>query len=88
VVRSGIPLLHEAVELAPLLARTQRVERARSAPTSPFEQAYGSLENFEREMRAEIDAGKLAGDDMTVVLAAVRRWHIDGVFGIWHREQV
>jgi hypothetical protein len=74
-----------------LLARVRRIEQARAAPRSPFEAAYGSLEAFEAEVTAGIEAGKYDHTDMPMVLACVRRWHTDGAFGaqinlqVWER---
>ena len=67
-----------------LLHRVKRLEVARQRPLSPFEATYGSLEAWEAEMRAGVDAGKLdridilGADGNGGVLAAVRRWHSDG----------
>jgi hypothetical protein len=63
-----------------MLARVQRLEQARR-PTSPFEIWFGSLDAWEAEVRAEIDAGILDPTDMPVVMMAVRRWHREGA---WH----
>lgn len=62
-----------------MLARVQRLEQVRR-PTSPFELDYGSLDAFEAEVWADINAGKLDSTDMPVVLGAIRRWHSDGVW--------
>lgn len=77
-----------------LLGRVRRLEQARAAPVSPIERAYGSLEAFEAAVRAEIDAGKLDRRDMVGesgdggVLRAIRGWHQQGVFGMWHRDRI
>jgi len=71
-----------------MLARVQRLEQARRAPRSPIEIAYGSLQAWEAETQAGIDAGTLDRIDMPVVMACVRRWHADGVFGMWQRDRV
>ena len=62
-----------------MLARVQRLEQSRS-PTSPFERAYGSLDAWEAECRAGIDAGVLDSRDVPVVVMAVRRWHREGAW--------
>jgi hypothetical protein len=71
-----------------LLARVQRLEQARRAPRSPFEQAFGTLEAWEADVQAGIDAGTLDRIDMPVVIACVRRWHRDGVWSMWHRDRI
>lgn len=63
-----------------MLARVQRLEKARQ-PTSPFEIAFGSLDAWETECRAGIDAGMLDPTDVPLVITAVRRWHSEGA---WH----
>ena len=60
-----------------MLARVQRLEQARR-PTSPFEIWFGSLEAWEAECQAGIDAGQLDSRDVPVVMMAVRRWHAEG----------
>lgn len=71
-----------------LMARVRRIERAHAAPRSPIEAAYGSLETFEEEVTAGIDAGKYDPTDMPIVLNFVRRWHNDGAFGARTRDRV
>ena len=74
-----------------LLARVARLEAARSG-VSPIEKWYGSMEAFEAEIRTEIDAGKLdardwAGEDGTGgILACIRAWHRNGVWGKWQQR--
>ena len=63
-----------------MLARVRRLEQARRAPRSPFEVAHGSLETWETEAQAGIDAGMLDEIDMPVVIACVKRWHSEGVW--------
>ena len=63
-----------------LLTRVRRLEQVRATVLSPFERAYGSLDAWEAECRAGIDAGLLDELDVPVVMLAVRRWHYDGVF--------
>lgn len=62
-----------------MLARVQRLEQAR-APLSPFERDYGSLDVWEAECQAGIDAGLLDPRDVPIVVMAVQRWHRDGVW--------
>ena len=71
-----------------MLSRVRRLERARVAPRSPLERAYGSMEAFADEMQAGMDAGTLDRNDMPVILASLRRWHQEGVWGAWHRQSV
>lgn len=58
-----------------MLARVQRLEQAKTPAPSPFERAYGSVEAFEAEVRAAMDAGALDCRDGCTVLQAVRTWH-------------
>jgi hypothetical protein len=64
------------------------LEQARRAPKSRIEAAYGSVEAWEATMQAGIDAGTLDPIDMPVVIASVRRWHQEGLFGMWQRDRV
>jgi len=41
---------------------------------SPIQRWFGSVEAFEAEVRADMDAGKLDRRDMPLVLASVQRW--------------
>ncbi len=67
-----------------MLVRVRRLEQEQArAPASPFEHAYGSLNAWESECRAGVDAGRLDRTDMLVVVMAVRRWH--GPEGPWAR---
>jgi len=63
-----------------------RLEQARTAPRSPFEVAYGSLDAYADEVQAGIDAGTYDRIDMPIVLACIRRWHSDGTFGALGRN--
>lgn len=62
-----------------MLARVQRLEQARR-PTSPFEVAFGSLDDWEAECQSGIDAGTLDPTDVPFVMKAVRRWHTEGAW--------
>lgn len=75
-----------------MLGRVARLEQARAAPKSPVEIAYGSLDAWEAEVQADIDAGKADPVDMPVILLCVRRFHADNVWGslrahsgVWQR---
>lgn len=71
-----------------MLARVQRLERARTAPRSLVELAYGSLDNFEENVQAQSDAGTLDRTEMPIILACIRRWHSDDMFSAWRRDRV
>lgn len=71
-----------------LLSRVARLEQARAAPRSPFEAAYGSLDAFEAEVQADIAAGKLEPVGMAAVLTSIRKWHDEGLWGLWYRDRV
>lgn len=71
-----------------LLARVQRLEQARIAPRSPFEAAYESFDAFAAETQAGIDAGQFDSREMPVILNCIRRWHDDGVWGLWRRDRI
>lgn len=66
-----------------MLRRVQKLEAARAAPRSPIELAWGSFGAFEDQTQALIDAGALDAGDMGAVLIALRRWHVDRVWGGW-----
>jgi hypothetical protein len=59
------------------------LEQAQRVPRSPFEVAYGSLEAWEADWQASIDAGTMCPIDGPVIIACVRRWHRDGVYATW-----
>jgi hypothetical protein len=71
-----------------MLARVARLERARTAPRSFFEHAYGSLAAFEEDVQALIDAGSLCPLEMPLILRSIRRWHDEGVFGAWQHDRI
>jgi hypothetical protein len=62
-----------------MLARVAKLEASRAVPPSPIEVRYGTYSAFEDQTLALIDAGKLDKGDTLMVLAALRRWHADGV---------
>ena len=66
--------------LRTMFARVQRLEKARCAPRSPFEVAYGSLEAWEADARAGIVDGRSDPVDMAVVITSIRRWHAEGLW--------
>lgn len=63
-----------------LTARLSRLELALLPQPSPFERAYGSLEAFGASVQTGTNAGVLDSCDMALVVAAVRRWHRDGLW--------
>jgi hypothetical protein len=66
-----------------LLTRVAKLEQAKAPALSPFEAAYGSLDAFVAMAQAQIDAGELDPRDGPPILAAIRRWHTDEVWGLW-----
>jgi hypothetical protein len=46
------------------------------------------LEAWEAETQAQIDARALDRIDMPVVIACIRRWHAEGLWGAWQRFNV
>jgi hypothetical protein len=64
-----------------LLTRVERLEQMKAAPRSPFEEAFGSLEAWEADWQASIDAGAICSVDGPVVMACIRRWHREGLWG-------
>ncbi len=71
-----------------MLSRVRRLEAARAAPVSPFARVYGSMDEFEAEANAGIEAGQLDSVDMPIVVACLRRWDREGVWGAWQRNRV
>lgn len=71
-----------------LLRRVQRIERARTAPRSPIERAYGSMDAYAAGVQAGIDAGTYDPTDMPVILTCLQQWHQDGLWGAWQRQSV
>lgn len=70
-----------------MLQRVKRLEAARAAPRSPFELSYGSLAGFEDVCNEGVAAGRLDPIDMPIVLACIRRWHVDRVWDDWRRQR-
>ena len=70
-----------------LLNRVKRLEAARTM-ASPFQRWFGSLDAFEAEAQAGIDAGQLDARDVPVVIDVIRGWHRDEVFSMWQRDRV
>lgn len=71
-----------------LLDRVRRLEQARTAPRSPIESAWGSLDAFADEVQAGVEAGTFDRIDMPIIVNCIRRWHDEGVFTAWQRDRV
>lgn len=71
-----------------LAERVRKLEAARIAPRSPFEQIYGSMAAFADHVQTDIEAGKLCRRDMPVVIACIDRWNRDGAWGAWRRDRI
>jgi hypothetical protein len=70
-----------------MLSRVARLETAGTAPRSPIEMAFGSQEEWEAEVQADIDCGKADPVDMPVVLQCIRRWHTEKLWGAWQHNR-
>jgi hypothetical protein len=68
-----------------LQKRLRRLERARS-PRTPIECWFGSLENFEAQTQAEIDAGRMCQFDGPLLIECIRRWHREELWRGWKRQ--
>ena len=68
-----------------LQKRVCLLERQRS-PRTPIEIEYGSLDAFEAELQAEIDAGRMCQFDGPIILRSIRRWHREELWGSWRRQ--
>jgi hypothetical protein len=72
-----------------LLERVQKLEQVR---ISPF--ALVATPEFEAEIRADVESGKLDRIDMvgadgnSGVLGAILAWHEQGLFGLWQRDRI
>lgn len=63
-----------------MLTRVRRLEAVRAPLLSPFETAYGSLDAFEAHCRSGLGQGVYDRADIVLVIASVRRWHMDGAW--------
>ncbi len=70
-----------------MLSRVAKLEAGRASGRSPIERWFGSMDAFEAEVRADMDAGKVDRIDMEGVLACLRSWHHKGVWGQWHHQR-
>lgn len=39
-------------------------------------------------MQVDMDAGKLDRNDMMGVLRSIRKWHVEGLWGHWHKDRI
>jgi hypothetical protein len=69
-----------------MLQRVRKLEQARAAPQTPFEQAYGSLAGFTDAWQGEIDAGTMDPIDGPIVIQCILKWHADRVWATGHRN--
>lgn len=68
-----------------LQKRLRRLEQRRS-PRTPIERWFGSLQAFEAQVQAEIEAGKTCRFDGPILIASIRRWHREEIWGAWQRR--
>lgn len=62
--------------------RVARLEQAGKPRPSPFVIAFGSFDRFvEVVVIAGIERGELSRDDMIEIVAALRVWEVEGVWG-------
>lgn len=76
-----------------LLSQVKQLKAAQQPRPSPIAAIYGSTEAFAAECMAEVEAGKLCGTDMPIILDCLRRWDTEGSWdvrratgnGVWRR---
>ncbi|WP_152968366.1 hypothetical protein [Gemmobacter sp. LW-1] len=76
-----------------MLQRVAKLEAQLAPRLSPIAALYGSTEAFAADCMAEVDAGKLCGTDMPIILDCLRRWDREGSWdvrrttgnGVWGR---
>ena len=76
-----------------MLQRVAKLEAQLAPRLSPIAALYGSTEAFAAECMAEVEAGKLCGTDMPIILDCLRRWDREGSWdvrrttgnGVWGR---
>jgi hypothetical protein len=76
-----------------MLQRVAKLEAQLAPRLSPIAALYGSTEAFAAECMAEVEAGKLCGTDMPIILDCLRRWDREGSWdvrratgnGVWRR---
>ena len=70
-----------------LLARVNRLEQAKAPGATPFELAFGSVEQFAAATQRQIETGFLDASDGMIVVLAVRQWHTDQVWGLCRSDR-
>ena len=65
-----------------MLQRVAKLEAQLAPRLSPIAALYGSTEAFAADCMAEVDAGKLCGTDMPIILDCLRRWDSEGSWGV------
>ena len=76
-----------------LLSQVKQIKAAQEPRPSPIAALYGSVDAFAAECMAGVEAGKLCGTDMPVLLDCLRRWDTEGSWdvrratgnGVWRR---
>ncbi len=76
-----------------MLQRVAKLEAQLAPRLSPIAALYGSTEAFAADCMAEVEAGKLCGTDMPIILDCLRRWDREGSWdvrrttgnGVWGR---
>ena len=76
-----------------LMSQVKQLKAAQQPRPSPIATLYGSTEAFATECMAEVEAGKLCGTDMPIILDCLRRWDTEGSWdvrratgnGVWRR---
>lgn len=71
-----------------LALKAQAACRSTLEALAPFEATYGSFDAFAAETQAGIDAGQFDSREMPLVLNCIRRWHSDGVWGLWRWDRI
>lgn len=65
-----------------MLQRVAKLEAQLAPRPSPIAALYGSTEAFAQECMAKVEAGKLCGTDMPIILDCLRRWDREGSWGL------
>jgi len=76
-----------------MLQRVAKLEAQLAPRLSPIAALYDSTEAFAADCMAEVEAGKLCGTDMPIILDCLRRWDREGSWdvrrttgnGVWGR---
>lgn len=65
-----------------LLLQVKQLKAAQEPRPSPIAALYGSVDAFAAECMGGVEAGKLCGTDMPVVIDCLRRWDREGSWGL------